>query len=600
MKSFASPLRSATAFLLLAVPAVCAAADSPLSVIPDTADVVLRLKKPKSTIDNLIRTANSFDPKFGTDMKKWTSAIGTWIGNPQGTGVDSNHDWYVAYFYTAGKDPATVFVIPTTKSETMEKAVKETLGSKARFKSHEKWLFYSDNDAAMTLTIDGINGTAGSIAQRMDSDALAIFDRNDVGMFVNVRHLTDEVYKIELAAYREVITAIMQDVPKTTPKSDGVALEGLFEFYGRAFEEGLEVLSDVENVTGGASLKGAGVDAEQIVRLKEGSSVAEKWKSGATSAMPLLEKLPTNRLMYLGLSGPVKSWNGSRLELGKLSSLDTGAVSKAETALGELDEIQFGTQATALTIGDPKEGLIRAVTVTEITPSDKIQPLMRNALAVLHPVLIALNASAEVAEDGEDAGDQKVDVVRLKLVEGKDSAPQLWRKFLQGLFRGTESGTARVAYLPDSCVETLGGGTSAVTEALQSLTGAAAAKGKPAAGATPPKPNAAIAAPRGKIAPAANVVMIVDAASLSAELIRVASDILGSAIPVQSDQVKKLSLRRSYMGASVVAEENGLRLKAHVPTTQLQSMSKVWPLAEKVLKINSGPIGMPAPMAGGN
>lgn len=593
MKPLSFPARALVALATFAFPAFAfAAADTPLSVIPDTADVVIRLKKPKGTLDALVRTSTGFDAKFGTEMKKHVTAIGTMIGNPQGTGVDSNKDWYIAYYFTPGKPSGIVYAIPHTNAANLEKGVKESLGSKARFKTHEKWTFYSDNDAAMTLALDGVNGTAGSMEKRLDSEALALFDRHDIGMIVNVRHMTQDVYKLEMETYQTVLQAIQSDVTASKLESPGMTdIKQLFQFYAATFEMGLSGISNIDHITGGASLKGAGVDAEQMIQLKDGASAEKLFPPDSVSAIPLMEKLPANRLLYLGMSGPVSLWNETRQQMARLSTSDPSAAAKGAQAFNNFGEIKFGTQAAAFHIGDPKEGLIRTVTVTETNPPEAAQSVMRNLLAVIHPAAISLASTSEVTEDGEDLEGHKIDVVRLKLNEAKDAAPQLWQKFLQGLFRGNEAGTMRVGYLPDALVETVGGGSEAMTEALQGLGG-----GK--AGAAAPKGNAAFSGPRGRVAPTANIVMVVDAAALSGELMRVAADILGSTIPVQSDQVKKLGLKRSYMALSVAAEEKGIRLKAHIPTNQLQSMSKVWPLLEKVLpKLNIGG-GTLAPGAG--
>ena len=605
MKPLKFSVRAVAALAAFAIPVVVfAAADTPLSVIPDSADVVIRLKKPKATLDALVRTSAGFDTKFGAEMKKYVSAIGGMIGNPQGAGVDSNKDWYIAYYFKPGKPSGIVYAIPHTNAANLEKGVKESLGAKARFKTHEKWTFYSDNDDAMTLALDGINGTAASIEKRLDADALAVFDRHDIGMIVNVRHLTEDVYQLEMETYQSVLQAIQSDIAATKLASPGLAdIKQLFQFYAATFELGLSGISNIDHITGGASLKGAGVDAEQMIQLKDGASTEMLFTADSASAIPLLEKLPTGRLMYVGMSGPVRLWNATRLQMARLSTPDQAAAAKAIQGFSEFGEIKFGTQAAAFHIGDPKEGLIRTVTVTETSSPETTHSVMRNSLAVLHPAAISLSATSEVTEEGEDLEGHKIDVVRLKLNESKDAAPQLWQKFLQGLFRGNEAGTMRVGYLPNALVETVGGGSDAMTEALQGLSRAPeASNGKAGAAAAAPKSNAAFSGPRGRVAPAANVVVMVDAAALTAELMRVGADLLGSAIPVQSDQIKKLGLKRSYMSLSIAAEEKGVRLKVHVPTTQLQSMSKVWPLLEKVLPklgLSSGTMGPGAgPMPG--
>jgi hypothetical protein len=598
-----SSTRAALALVVIALPTVAfAAAETPLAVIPETADVVIRLKKPKATLDALVRTAGGFDPKFGAEMKKHVSAIGAMIGNTSGAGVDANKDWYIAYFFTPGKPAGIVYAIPTTNAANLEKAVKEGLGGTARIKSHEKWSFYSASDAAMTLALDGLNGTASSMEKRLDAEALALFDRHDIGMIVNVRHLTEDVYKLEMQAYQTVLQAIQSDLATAKLETPGLPdIKQLFGFYAHLFEAGLGGISNIDHITGGASLKGAGVDAEQMIQLKDGASLEQLLPADSASAIPLMEKLPANRLLYVGMSGPVRFWNATRFQIARFASSDQSAGAKAFQGMGDFGETKFGTQAASFHIGDPKEGLIRTVTVTETSPVEATQKLMRSLLAVMHPAAISLSATSEVTEDGEDIEGQKVDVVRLKLNDSKDAAPQLWQKLLQGLFRGNEAGTMRVAYRPDTLVETVGGGPDAMTEALQGLSKSSEASDAKA-GATAPKSNAAFLGPRGRVAPKANVVVMVDAAAFAAELMRVGADVLGSTIPVQSDQVKKLGLKRSYMGLSIAAEEKGIRLKAHVPTNQLQSMSKVWPLLEKVLPklgVGSGTMGPGgAPMPG--
>ena len=89
--------RCAAALLALVVSSgLAAAADSPLANISNDADVVIRLKSPKSTSDKLASLVDKVMPGFGAMVRQNSQQLGLLISNPTSAGVDNKKDWYVA------------------------------------------------------------------------------------------------------------------------------------------------------------------------------------------------------------------------------------------------------------------------------------------------------------------------------------------------------------------------------------------------------------------------------------------------------------------------------------------------------------------------
>lgn len=559
-------------------PALAFAADSPVSVIPDTADIVIRFKKPKATVDAVVKFAQAIDSKAATQVRQFSGSLTALISNPAGTGIDPKLDWYFILFVEPRKDPSVVFAVPVTKHDVFEAAVKQSL-SGAKFSRHDNWSFYASKDGPLVKLQDGLNGKAGSISRKMDSESQGLFDRSDLAAYVNVNHLTNDVYKIEMDATREELDAVLSDVGAAAPKVDNYDMKPLVENYTRGWRNLLQIAADVDSVTAGMSLKGNGLDLEQFVKVKSGSPTSAFLQSNAPNAMSVMDKLPANRLLYFGMHGDLKGMNKWALQLARsLMQNQSGSTGSIDDVLGAYDEVELGTQATAIGLGDRKSGIMRLVTVSEMKPMEKARDLMRKATVLSNQ---GGSDGSALETEAEDVNGQKIDRVKVKISED---------------FFGTEDQGLRIAYLPDYVVQTVGGGQEAMAETLQALAGDEKPKSGSSSGPKPP-PGASPSATRQKLAPTANIVVLIDLPGLVSDGLRVASELLGPLVPVQPEQLKKLGLKRSYFGLTLTGDSSGVRVKGHMPQGQFQGFYKMQTIIKNAIPKSffepSGPVAIP-------
>ena len=98
----------AALLLLLTMAARLPAADSPLAAFDNQADVIIRLKNPKATIEKAAEMAAAADEKMAQQVRDNSPFIGVLISNPSLAGVDQEQDWYVVvHVASTGRRRAT-------------------------------------------------------------------------------------------------------------------------------------------------------------------------------------------------------------------------------------------------------------------------------------------------------------------------------------------------------------------------------------------------------------------------------------------------------------------------------------------------------------
>ena len=82
---------AATVALLALTSAMAVAADSPLASISNEADVVIRLKAPKTTVGKIASLADKVQPGVGGMISQQGAMIGVAVQNPTGAGISQTH-----------------------------------------------------------------------------------------------------------------------------------------------------------------------------------------------------------------------------------------------------------------------------------------------------------------------------------------------------------------------------------------------------------------------------------------------------------------------------------------------------------------------------
>jgi hypothetical protein len=128
---------------------------------------------------------------------------------------------------------------------------------------------------------------------------------------------------------------------------------------------------------------------------------------------------------------------------------------------------------------------------------------------------------------------------------------------------GPEGMTERIAYLKGYVVQTTGGGRTAMSAVLKTLTGTEAVK------------NPALAATRKELAGKSNFAFYFDLPGFATKAIKLALSTGQVPIPLTEDVIDDLGIKTSYFGCSVACAPRGMHSKCSVPVQQIQGTYKL-------------------------
>ncbi|HEY2250962.1 MAG TPA: hypothetical protein VGH74_07865 [Planctomycetaceae bacterium] len=585
--------------ILLLVVVPVQAAETALDAVASEASLVIRLKKPKATLNKVADLVDLVVKGQGDSVRGKTEELGKLISNPNLVGVDTDADWFVAVYTDddeeddAKKDekkdekkdgdeeeddnPTLLFIVPATDLAAMEKE----LGDSFKFMKHGKFGVYTKDEATAKATAARLKGEGKSISTLIDKDSNAVFDGGDVSVFINVKQLASD-YKEEIEKFQEDAKQQLENLPANAAGAPGgMNTQQMAQLVGQLMKGLSTALADTQSCTVAAVISKDGLAFDDLVKVKAGSATDKLLAKSAPGALSTLSLLPAGYLGYLGFT-----WNMSDIaEFNKYMMGIGGAALKPETAkelegaLADMAKLKISSLATAFGLGDIDEGAVRSVSVTEVDNPAKMRELTQKVIKAMQGVETqGIKQTYTVKKDAEKYDKNSADVTTVKTEMVDQDNPlmaQMMERMMSAMF-GPDGMTTRQVYLKDKVVQTMGGGKQAMKDSLAALEKSSESSKSP------------FQQSRAKLGAKSNLVVLVDLTNTIAKIVDLVVQSQAVPIPLDAEQVKNLQQKPSFFGISAGTEPQGLRVKTVVPVEQMQGIARIVNFVQQSLMGGAG------------
>ncbi|MGH7128022.1 MAG: hypothetical protein ACREIV_05605, partial [Planctomycetaceae bacterium] len=557
-------LRALVAFCVLMFAAPAWAAADPLEAVPDSAAVVVRLRKPRPAIERALQLIKDADNTAGRQLQLMALGIGSLIGNPNGAGIDANKDWYLAVFMSEQARPSIVYIIPATDKQRMRAALGERFQSDLEY---DDWVLYSTDSEALQKCRLQTLGRGRSIAQALGANSKAMMDGHDLSLYLNLGAFK-QAYRIELDAAKAELEETLANLGEKAPIVEGADMDAVYQMYGDLFKTVLQGFEDAQGLTIALSANRSGLSTASLLSVTPNSPTDKLLQLHQPSGFALLEKLPADRLVYAGVRinfEPMVQWS-QRLVAALAQTGDPTTAEDFQTlqqAMQEFSGLKYGEMAMSFGLGSLADGVIRYVTVAQVTPTEKVRELTRQVWES-RPLAEADQVQIEFKPDAETYGTFTADVTTQKVDPAADPLG-IWTTMY-----GAEGMVTRTAYLPDAVVQTIGGGTQEMQATIDALTGAGGTATNTESRARSPQ----FQTTRRRLPAEANAILLIDVPGLIGRGVELAAA-GGLQLPVDAAGLKPLGEKRSYSGFALSIEPGGIRTQAEVPSQQIIGLVKI-------------------------
>lgn len=548
------------------------AAESPLAAIPDSTGVVIRLKQPNATTTKLADLVKQVAPPFGDMVQQNSAAIGVLISNPTMAGVDQERDWWVAVFVAADAEPGVVFAIPASDMDAMKAA----LGDGVAVTTHDDWVLYSEDRAAVAKIETHLKASGSSISSVIDAKSQAVFDRGEVAAFVNVKQLA-ETYQQQLEAADAEVDDFLGGIAEAVPETAGMNMEAVFKMYAQMAHGLLQGVRDARGFTLAVNFGPDDIGIEEFLTVASGSATDQFLSAHPTDELTLMTKLPAEELGYFAMHGgmeQVMKWS-MELSTSMFGENNPEAAEKLQAHMNEFMKLEFGTIAGSFSLGNLQDGALRASTLVEVTPADKMRDLsLRSTELMTQMQFQGIKQTMTVLKDAEKFGDYSADMFTFKQEVDENLDPFGVQKKVNQAIYGPTGMKTRLIATDKLAIQAVGNDRQVMQKTLDALDRSDA----DAASA-----HEALLATRKHLPAKGNLVGLIDLPRLAARIATLVAESGEVPIPVSPEMIEGLQLKPTYLGFAVAAEPQSLRIKTSLPVSQLQEIYKIVGLVQQIM-----------------
>lgn len=550
-----------------------ALADGPLDMVPADAGVVVRLKNPQAVIGKVGNFANQVQPGIGFLVQSQAPALGIAISNQTLGGVDLTQDWHVVVFPVKDGPPGVVFIVGASDVDALEAAVGKTF----TFADKDKWVAYSQDEAAVERIQELMDGTGDSISSVMDRRSQGVFDKGDLSVYVNIAELT-EIYADDLEGADEKIEAGIAGIAAQVPAQNGLNLGPILQIYGDVAKSFLQGVRDSDGFTFGLEVAEDSLNIEELVVVKKDTGTDKYLQQHTPGDLQILNRLPQGKHAYFALDvdfSSVAEWGVSVLETVSEAMKDTEQddlkkvaemIKQAHTAVKELENVEFGGLASAVSLEEAgkDEGILRGYTLTNVNPAKTMRELSRKFSSIGQMNFGTFKQEVKIEVDAEKYGDLSGDVIHITQEYGQEADPLGIQKEMQAVLYGPNGIVQRLVVTDDHVIQTIGGGQEEMKEAIAALEAE-----PPTSGLTEAQKS------RAKLPEKANMIGLVDAPNMALIAIKVAAATGKVPFPIPVEQLKQVKLGESYMGFSIGTEAQAVRCSFQLPASTLKGFAQI-------------------------
>jgi hypothetical protein len=539
------------AWFLCGCVSLAQAGDPPLSAFANDADVVIRLKNPKQTIEKAAAMAATAEEKLAAQVRDNAPFIGLLISNPALTGVDQEQDWLVVVHAKADADPAVIFCIPATDATAMQSALPEKMQKFAR----DGWVFYSEDKAAIQTLQSATPSSSASIASEIDDAARQVFDRGDISVFLNVDHLT-QVYKAQLDKGTDQLAQRLNRQAGILSMVPGADIGSSVDDGTSA---GKDILKDTRAFTSATVITESGLNIETLGQFTAGTPTAQAMAGHPGDSLTTVSRLPEGAVLYVGLSSSLSAGVQNKLATStSLAEPMDEQQQKLDELKKQLADVTYKSFAAAIGLGHREDGILRVASITEASPAGKIRDFS-DAAADLMDVELAgqgIKQESDYVRDAETAGERAVDLLTVTTTVDPNVNPffgSILTQITSGLFgpRGMEM---RYSYWEDKFLFALGGGPEAMEAAVKTVDSS--------------DPNGTETFREGLLEQP-NVLVLLDVQRIAYRALKAASEMPELNLPIDPKIVGTEEPAPSFIGFTIGTEPDALRSKSQVPSRQL-------------------------------
>ena len=528
------------------------AADSPLGQISDEADVVIRIRAFDATVEKVAALANAVEPGMGDLVSQNATAFGLVLSNPALTGVDRTKDFYLVLFVREEGEPKALFAIPTTDGAAMQKAIAE---GQPNFESQvrENWVFYADKDHGVPAAVTATESLATVLSK---TKAQAVFENSDIGLHINVAHITD-VYEAQIHEGRQKFEAGIQQ-GLNTPGVENA--ESVVEILKLETDLAFKLLEETSTFTMGVSATASGLEIEDYIDFEADSELAACLKRQPTSKFAVLSRLGAELPLYVGISADfsdMMDFGGKIMaSLYKSEDFRQSMQSYAQT----LKQSQVHAMVMSLDLTSGTQGLFRACSLVETKSSADLLAAGRKFAEASRSLKISgVTQETTLEPEAETIGTRKIDVMTVKQTPDPNQPGAQMQTMITGIMFGPNGLQTRMTALAEGILQLQGGDKEAMEAALTAYDA---------------NSNSLTDARLG-LAEDAHLLVLFDLPGMVTNGMLAATTIPGLPIPFQRAVVEDLQIARSYTAISAVGEEHAVRIKTKVPVEQFKGVLKL-------------------------
>ena len=548
---------------------LASAAADPGSAISSDAGIVIRLKQPQVTQQNISRLLNQVDETLsGVLSGNLRTFLGRSISNPTLAGVDTSRDLYVGVFLSQTKQPGLFYVIPVNDA----KAAQDALGVGYQTAVHEKWIIYSEDQTLVDEADKMFESRKETFSSQMSAPSRDLFADGDLSVYVNSKKLV-QIYQPQLVLAEQKIDQTLNRLSASVNAAPGVNVKPMMAMYSALAKGALQAVQDSQSYTTAFKFNTVGIGVESLFEVNENSVTDLLFQSNPPQAFAQLGKFPANQLTYFAGAGNTDAlitW-GMNFTAQMFDETEQNAEAKAkfETIVKEIRSLKFGSYYFSFELGKLSEGVLNAYTISEVSPSEEMRKYTRQMMSLMKNIsLPGMQQQVTLTPDAEKIGDVTVDLTVIKQEINPESDPlQIQKRMLEVLY-GPSGITNRMAY-PEGKVLQAMGATASMKKFLEALN--APDKSKQLA-----QNQSAFEAARKQGLGKANLLALVDVPTTILKIYNILAESQQKEGPFSPELIKKQEISSSYLTFSLATGKQSMRTKTFLPLQNMKSGFRVF------------------------
>jgi len=558
-----------TLVLLLFPVALVSGAEIPESAISSEASIVIRLKQPKKTLQNISGLLNQIDESLtGVVAENLRTFLGRSISNPDLAGVDRSRDMCVGVFLSQKKQPGLLYVIPASDS----KAIKSALGEKYHLAIHEKWVLYSEEQELVDQAVALLKSGNKCFQDHMSTSARNLYAGGDLSVFVNSQKIV-KIYQPQLEQAGLKVNEALTQISDTVKSTPGVNMKPILAMYSGLARAALQGVQDSNSYTTALKAGKDGVGLESLFEVKSGSVTDQLFQKNPPQGFTQLGKFPADQLAYFAGAGNTDAlitWGFDfTAQMFDENEQNAEAKKKFETIVKAIRDLKFGSFYFSFELGKLSEGVLNAYTISEVEPSGEMRKFTREMMALMQNIsLPGMKQHITLTPDAEKVGTETVDLTVIKQeVDPKYDPLQIQKRMLEVLY-GPNGITNRMAYPKGKALQAMGA-TASMKKFMEALNASADSK-------QISQNQPAFIAARKQGLSKANILAMIDVPTSMARGYNIFAESQQKQKLFSDELLKKQGITASYLTFSLTMGKQSMTTKTYVPVQNLKSGFKIF------------------------